>query len=534
MPTGIMRRLTPQSALLSLLMVAGLIIALYLVYEPRFETNDDVSMSMIAHGYGDAAYSSPLLIYSNVLWGYLVRATPTIGGVLGYSVAALVALMAAAWAIAYFLIRLGAGYFAAFLAVSLVLVRPALFPQFTVLAGLLTVAAVIGLQLYGRRGERGILVASCALVFVAFLVRQREAALVLAVAAPLLPWRALRERREAQVAVVMLALAIAAALVVDNLSYSGPEWAHFFEVLKTLSSILAWGNGEDLKQHPEILARYGYSKNDIELIQQSFWVDPQISNPQALNAMLLELDSARTEGGYIPKGIEGLRTLAEPALLPLMLGAFMLLVLTPRRTVALSWALCISAVIVFAALGRPGIVRIYLPLASLLLLASLAADQSGTRTKRCLTLVAICGAWIGNAFVLLPQASESTRQVQEFQRDLRGVPAGTIVNWANSVHHEFPYALLARDPKVRSVRLYDISAFSFAPFSVSMAENAAGRSFKTRLQSAEGVPMFTPMSYQHAQLEIYCREHLGNQLQAEFTYTSPSLNVRQVRCVVPR
>jgi hypothetical protein len=368
-------------------------------------------------------------------------------------------------------------------------------------------------------------------VFVAFLVRQREAALVLAVAAPFLPWRALRERREAQVAVVMLAVAIAAALVVDNLSYSGPEWAHFFEVLKTLSSILAWGKGEDLKQHPEILARYGYSKNDIDLIQQSFWVDPQISNPQALNAMLLELDSARTEGGYISKGIEGLRTLAEPALLPLMLGAFMLLVLTPRRTVALSWALCISAVIVFAALGRPGIVRIYLPLASLLLLATLAAGQSG---KRYLTLVAICGAWVGNAFVLLPQASESTRQVREFQRDLRGVPAGTIVNWANSVHHEFPYALLARDPKIRSLRLYDISAFSFAPFSVSMAENAAGRSFKTRLQSAEGVQMFTPMSYQHAQLEIYCREHLGNQLQAEFTYTSPSLNVRQVRCVVPR
>lgn len=86
--------------------------------------------------------------------------------------------------VAYFLIRLGAGYFVAFLAVSLVLVRPALFPQFTVIAGLLTVAAVIGSQLYARSGGRGILVASCALVFVAFLVRQLEAALVLAVAAP--------------------------------------------------------------------------------------------------------------------------------------------------------------------------------------------------------------------------------------------------------------------------------------------------------------------------------------------------------------
>ena len=535
MPSKTVRRLTPQSAFLSLVMVVGFIIALYVVYEPRFETNDDVAMSMIAHGYGDAAYGSPLLVYSNVLWGYLVRATPTIGGVLGYSVASLAALMAAAWALAYFLTRLSAGYFAAFLAVSLVLIRPALFPQFTVTAGLLTVAAVIGSLLYSRRGGRGTLVASCALVFIAFLVRAPECALVLAVATPLLPWRALRERREAQVAFVVLAVAMTAALAVDNLSYSGPEWKRYFEVKNALTSIHAWGNGEHLKQHPEILTRHGYSKNDIELIQNAFWADPQISDPKALNAMMAELDSARTGGGaYISKGIGALRILAEPALLPLMVAALVLLILKPRWSVAFSWALCISAMIVFAVLGRPGIVRIYLPLASLLLLAPLASGPPSGRTRRCLTVITICGAWIGSAYVLVPQASESTRQVLELQRALRGVPVGTIVNWANSVHHEFPYPLLARDPKIRALRLYDISAFSFAPFSVAMAEQAAGRSLKERLQTAEGIPMFTPLSYQHEQLEVYCLEHLGSQLQAEFTYKSTWLNIRQVRCVAPK
>ena len=213
-----------------------------------------------------------------------------------------------------------------------------------------------------------------------------------------------------------------------------------------------------------------------------------------------------------------------------MFGALVLLTLNPIRSVAFSWALFISAVIVFAALGRPSIVRIYLPLLSLLLLASLALGHPSTGRKRSLTLLTVCVVWIGNIFFLAPQASESTRQVREFQRDLRDAPAGTIVNWANSVHHEFPYPLFARDLEIRSLRLYDISGFSFAPFSVSMAEKAAGRSFKTRLQSAEGVPMFTPMSYQHLQLEIYCLEHIGSQLQAEFIYTSQSLNVRQVRC----
>ena len=529
-----MRRLASSSAFMSLVMVAGFILSLYVMYEPRFETNDDVAMSMVAHGYGDAAYGSPLVVFPNVLWGYLVRATPTIGGVLGYSVATLAALMVAAWAIAHFLIRLGAGYLAAFLAVSVILARPALFPQFTINAGLLTVAAVIGSQLYARRGGVGTLIASCALVFVAILVRAHECVLVLAVAAPLLPWRALRERREAQVALVMLAVVITAAQAVDNMSYSEPAWKRYFEAKSALASVSAWGKGKDLKQHPEILTRHGYSKNDIELIENAFWDDPQISDPKALNAMLAESDNARTGGALISNGMGALRLLTDPALLPLMLAALVLFILRPRWSLAFSWALFMSTVIFIAVLGRPGIVRIYLPLACLLFLAPLAAGHHSGRASRYLIVIAICAAWIGNAYLLVPQASQSTRLVREFQRDLRGVPPVTIVNWANGVHHEFPYSLLARDPQIRALRLYDISMFMSAPFSVATAEHAAGRSLKERLQTEEGIPMFTPPSYLREKLEIYCLERLGKQLQAEFIYKSPSISIQQMRCVVPK
>lgn len=423
----------------------------------------------------------------------------------------------------------------AFLAVSVILARPALFAQFTITAGLLTVAAVLGFQLYARRGGRGTLVASCALVFVALLVREPECALVLAVAAPLLPWRALRERREAQVAFAVLAVVITAALAVDSLSYRGAEWKRHLETRSALTSILAWSTGENLKQQPEILARHGYSKNDIELIENAFWGDPQISDPVALNAMLLDSDNARSgaEGAIVSKGIGALRILAAPALLPLIVAGLLLLLLRPRWSVALAWALFISAVIAFGVLGRPGIIRIYLPLASLLLLAPLVADHPVGRTKRWLTVMTICGAWIGNAYVLVPQASESTRLVQEYQRDLRGVPAITIVNWANAVHHELTYPLLARDFKIRALRLYDISAFSFAPFSVATAERAAGRSLKERLQTAEGVPVVAPFSYQHEKFEIYCLERVGGPLQAEFIYQSHWFNIRQVKCGAP-
>jgi hypothetical protein len=511
--------------------MAGVIVALCLAFEPRFETNDDVAMSMVAHGYGDAAYGSPLLIYSDVLWGRVARAIPTINGVLGYSVATLAVLLVVGWAFLYFLLRLDAGYRIGFLAASLVVARPTLFPQFTINAGLLTAAAVIGWQVYARHRGVGTLVASCLLAFFGYLVRAPEFMLVLGVAAPLLPWGALRQRRQAQVAFVLLGLAIGLATAADRWSYTGPEWKRYFEIKQPMTAVAAWGYGESLKQRPEMLARYGYSQNDIDLIANAFWADPQISDPKSLNAMLAELGRAPAQQGRLEKGVKALRAFSGPVLLPLMLPALFLLVLTPRWSLAASWVLCLGALGAVGFAGRPAIVRVYVPLASLLLLAPLVVGEHKGGFRRWGAILALMVAWVGNAYVLVPQAWESTQQVRAFQRDIRGVPTQTIVNWANSVRHELVFPVLARDPRIRAIRLYDISAFTFAPFSVATAERAAGRGVIERLRTAEGIPMFTPYGYLWEWLRVYCGERLQGQLQGAFTYKSPSLYVQQVRCV---
>ena len=289
---SLMRNPKDRPAFLALILTTALIITLCLTFNPRWETNDDVAMSMIAHGYGLAAYGSPNLIFSNVLWGCLVRAIPTINGVLGYSVATLAVLLVAGWATLYFLLRLGVGYFTGLLAVALLITRSTLFPQFTVNAGLLTVAAIIGWQVYARWGGVGNLVIACLLAFFGYLIRYTEFFLVLGVALPLLPWRALRDRRQMQIAFLLLGVVIASAAAFDYWSYSGPEWQHFVELSPTrapISDFLNYGVGWHLKQHPEVMAHHGYSQNDIDLVSNWFFVDPQIADPKSLNAMLAEL-----------------------------------------------------------------------------------------------------------------------------------------------------------------------------------------------------------------------------------------------------
>jgi hypothetical protein len=97
------------------------VLLLYLVFEPRWETNDDVGMSMVAHGYGISAISSPKLIFSNVLWGYLVRAIPEVNGTHGYSLATLGVLITVGAVVLSVLYRLGAGYVASLSMLALIL-----------------------------------------------------------------------------------------------------------------------------------------------------------------------------------------------------------------------------------------------------------------------------------------------------------------------------------------------------------------------------------------------------------------------------
>ncbi len=205
----------------SLAIAAAFVLFLCLVFGARWETNDNVAMSMVAHGYGVAAFGSPNLIFSNVLWGHLVRAIPQINGILGYSIATLGVLITVGTVLLFGLYRLGAGYTASLFLLVLLLARPVLLPQFTINAGLLLVGAIICWHLYARQIDRQALLAGCLLAFAGWLVRSNEFLLLLLVALPLLPWRILLRRRSSQVSILALVLLIAVSDGYRSQSLSG-------------------------------------------------------------------------------------------------------------------------------------------------------------------------------------------------------------------------------------------------------------------------------------------------------------------------
>lgn len=317
--------------------VLGICISL----EPQWHSNDDVALSMVAHGYGLNAVSSPNLIFSNVVWGMLVQAIPWIGNTPGYSVATLAVLVISGAVIVMALARLGTSTAAAIGLLILVLTRPVLFPQFTINAGLLAVAAVASVLVYARHRDGFCLFVACLLAFLSFLVRSLEFMFVMLVSLPLIPWRQLARDKRTLLGTAGLALAIAGAVLADKQAFNNEHWQVFNELDPVRAQFTDFGAAVPLANSPKILERHDYSPNDINLIKTWFFADPEIVKPETLKSMLDELGPLPDPARSLRSALAGIQALLHPHLLPLTLSSLLLLLLHPCRQVVAAW-LCFS------------------------------------------------------------------------------------------------------------------------------------------------------------------------------------------------
>jgi hypothetical protein len=506
------------------------VLLLYLVFEPRWETNDDVGMSMVAHGYGISAISSPKLIFSNVLWGYLVRAIPEVNGTHGYSLATLGVLITVGAVVLSVLYRLGAGYVASLSMLALILVRPVLFPQFTINAGLLLVAAIICWHLFARQNDWQLLLVGCLLAFFGYLGRSQEFLLVLIVALPLLPWRTLLRRRSSQAALLALVSAIAVSTVIDHQSYQGEEWKVFKALNRVRAPFTDFGAGKHLKQRSDILDRHGYSANDVDLIGSWFFVDPEIANPESLRAMVAELGPLPHQRNALTKGWIAVQTLWHPKLLLLVLVALLLFSIRPRWQLAASWALCIAAVVVLGLLGRPGILRVYVPLVSLLLVAPLLVGQVSIWRNRLGTSALILAAVL-NTFYVMSASKASQVTADYIRKGLVNFPNDPVVTWGGVFPFEAVYPVLGTSSSAMSYRFYALGVFTLAPFSVAFAEQQVGRGMTDLLVQKTGI-LVIANEQRFGYLETYCKERLHGQIKELSAQQHGAIVVSRRRCEI--
>jgi hypothetical protein len=489
---------------------ATFVILLCLIFNPRWESNDDVAMSMVAHGYGIASQGSFRLIFSNVLWGAIVRCIPSIDGLLGYSIATLLAMTLAGAATLYFLLRISVGYFVGPLVFVLVFSRPVLVPQFTITAGLLAVAAVLGLIAYSRGGSRFNLIAASCLGFLAYLIRAPEFALVGGVAAPLLPWRKLVRDRAAWLAASAVVVCIAGAAIIDVWAYSGSEWQAFWQGNLARAPFTDFGAVDLVLQHSDTMQRLGLSENDIRLIGSYFFADQRLANPKLLSTLLGEIPIETASKTSFASGWASVWSMFGPELLPLAMTGFFLMLLFARPGQVVAWMICLAAMFAFGALGRPGALRIYIPLFSLFIVIACAGAILQSRWRCGAVVVVLFTGCLMNARQLSSETATSDWMVQHAVRKF--VSHESTVVWGGSLPIEYIFPVFTRAADVRDTRIYGLGAFTRAPFSVAFADERAGKGLLARLRSEAGIPLIATSQLQ-AQLNTYCMEHYGTALR---------------------
>lgn len=385
--------------LVSAVAAAAIFAAGLTIFEPFWETNDDNGMSEITHGYGMSASPSPALIYQNVIIGELLQFLPSLNGVLPYSWLMLTFLFFGFWALLYFTVRSGGGFWLALIALALVCARLLAAPQYTIIAGVATGAGVLAWLSHTKAPSTGCLVAGAVLISIGFLVRSREAAFVLGVALPFVPWRTLSIKRAEVVTAVAVVAFLGFAQFVDYQYYQAPEWASFQEMEPLRKAFTDYGADDYILAHPTRMEELGFTKNDITLIAQHFFVDPDMANPKRI-ALLLEAVPRRDMMlENAPLVAWALKTLYDPAVLPLMIAAIAMTFFSRRWMAAIaSWSIFLVVIVMFALLGKPGALRIYYPTPILLLFVSIAlALWTETRALviRAVPYVILVGALVG-------------------------------------------------------------------------------------------------------------------------------------------
>src|SRR4051812_601827 len=102
-----------------------------------WQTNDDIGMAMLAGGYGIASSPSAGLVFSNVVWGWLVSSLPSLGGIEAYSLLTYGALLVSAMVILLALHRRGAPPLMGATLLAVIFLPTLATPQFTLTAGYL-------------------------------------------------------------------------------------------------------------------------------------------------------------------------------------------------------------------------------------------------------------------------------------------------------------------------------------------------------------------------------------------------------------
>jgi hypothetical protein len=481
-------------------LAAGLVAAFALplgLGQPYWQEVDDAGMAMVAHGYGITAAPSPALIFASVPYGALVQAV----GSYGLLIYAWLVLSAGAAAYAFW--RTGVAGPLGAAALLAVFAPAALYPQFTPVAGLLAIAAVLLLL-----ADRTVVAVSCAsaLLVVAALLRAEAAAFALLLTVPL--WLRGKSIRLAAAGAVFV-MAAAGALLADRIYYSAPEWAQFTEMNRARLAFTDYGLRQYFFRYPLDPMRLAWTPNDLVMVEGWFFADPRVFPPARVAELASQVYADDFVVAQAYRYDEALGLFRNEALAALTILAVFLAWRARSRAAAWTLGLIAAAMVAFWLAGRPGVGRIYYaPLAGAVLLTVHRVSAGWRDTAFVAVVVLAAGA------VLAARNATDRAEEAQARSAICTLPKDRLyVAWGNQLPYEKLYRPLAAPGDGCVLRLYPLAVQAYAPYAVEQLRTFTGeRDVVAAILAGKELDMIA-VGWQIDVLRRHLRLHYGRALQ---------------------
>ena len=217
----------------------------------------------------------------------------------------------------------------------------------------------------------------------------------------------------------------------------------------------------------------------------------------------------------------------SPALLVYTLTALLIACLRPNWRIVLSWLFCIGAVYAMGLYGRPAIVRVYVPLLYLLIIAPFLIGKGSLLSRRVSTTLVLLAALLA-AYQLCSTSKRVEARVMDIRKGFVDFPAYSVVTWGASFPFEELYPVL-RTSNSKDFQLYPFGVFTLAPFSTAFSQEQEERGFVSQFVSEAGVPIVASDFY-FTLLDAYCSERLDGEVKVLSVKKYGAIAVSRRRC----
>lgn len=476
-----------------------------------WETNDDVAMTMTSAGFGFVRTANSGLMFSNVVWGYIIRLIPDMFGVLGYTWALFIAMALAAVLIYFVLLHENVSQTIAGLLVFLIMLRPLSFFQFTTASGICVLGGLLGIRVGLKDKKTFIYSASIAVYLVGYLIRPLECTLLSLIALPFFFNLKGVNYRELGRTLLLIGAPILVFKGVDFFYYSTPEWMVFSRLNEVRHYFTDFGIGKILEAHPDLLKAEGYSLNDIHLLENWFFVDPAIADPAKMWRLIEGLPKETLLQWSL--GIKSIRLLSRPEILPLALGALIMGLhpqLKLRREYLLAIAIGLIFIFIMGVSGRPTPIRVVYPMAALLISFGVIVLSPGREFYLGIVLGILIFFTFWQNMLIGENEKIFTHRVRQ-EASLLSTEK-TYVVWGATLPIEGIFPPFGTDSNLRALRFYGLGVNSLNPSFLEQLRATGHEDLREWLKSKDPVPLLA-----HPQelkmLQTYCAERIGSPLQ---------------------